>query len=721
MNQIESKIKEKSKKIIIIMFLFLFLLQSALLVTWYLGKKSSAELVANGIHNLLFTGDVRAIIEILSPITPTTFSKFVILNASEIPIVLTSVNSNYISFDIPIYEYQPINSGLSVIFYANLNQILTASLLFVIIISIFGYYTFLYILSVVRSSFEKELALQVLSNKESIFKQVAHDIRSPLSALNIITSSLTGVTEEKRLLIRNSVQRINDIANDLLQKGKSDFDSTGMNSFQKFNKSYKISNSRSNTTLSDDEHCPLEKNNFSFLISTVVDNIVSEKRIQFREKINVSINVDLKESFGLFVNANPNELSRVISNLINNSVESLPNHSGNIDVSVIGSSNNYVCIQVKDNGSGIPKHILEKLGQAGITHGKENTQSGSGLGVYHAMKVIQEFGGSIHFNSVFDETTEMEENKFDKPARQTGTTITINLPKANTPVWFANSINLKPGEEFVTVDDDISIHQIWKGRLESLKSKDYNIQISSFTSAKEFREYFDKNLKYKLSKKTPEMTSQFELNDKIIFLIDYEFLSQNDDGLKIITDLSIQDKAILVTSRFDEPNIRRECEVQKIKILPKQLAGQIPIMLPAVNLVGTTLANSESVLNIDSSSTQEKLCKYSIPSKYDLCLIDDDKLLIHSIWNMVAKEKGLNIKLFERPEDFLTESSLIDKTTPIYIDVSLGNNVSGVEFSKEIYKLGFENINLATGYDAETINVPTFIRKVIGKDFPDTI
>ena len=575
--------------------------------------------------------------------------------------------------------------------------------------------------------YENELSnAKIQAGMIAISKQVAHDIRSPLSALNIITSTLTDVTEEKRLLIRNSVQRINDIANDLLQKGKS-------------------TQSAVIGKLKNDE-VP-SRQNYSFLISTVLDNIVSEKRIQFREKINIHINVDLKKSFGLFVNANPNELARVISNLINNSVEALPSQSGNIDVLVFANPKNKICIQIKDNGSGIPKHILAKLGQAGVSHGKENSQSGSGLGVYHAMKTIQEFGGKIIFQSVtsddldaveattFTNTANITKSEFNSDSIiKTGTTITIELPKAETPTWFAESIQLKPGQEIVTVDDDISIHQIWKGRLESLKANEQNIKITSFTSAKEFREYFNKNL---------------NSNSPCIFLIDYEFLNQNDNGLKIITDFGIQDKAILVTSRFDEPNIRSECEDQKIKILPKQLAGQIGISimpsfdhstfeitsqtLPTESIDSLNISNSMNFTNatmpIETSSfentnlsrTESTVNNQSSSmelSKYDLCLIDDDKLLVHSIWGMVAKEKGLTIKMFERPEDFLSEASRIDKTTPLYVDVSLGNNVNGVDFAKDIHRLGFENINLATGYESESIKTPNFIRQVVGKDFP---
>src|SRR5262249_13643075 len=55
-----------------------------------------------------------------------------------------------------------------------------------------------------------------------IAAQVSHDIRSPLSALNMIMGTLQSLPEEKRLIIRNATQRINDISNQLLQKAKGD-------------------------------------------------------------------------------------------------------------------------------------------------------------------------------------------------------------------------------------------------------------------------------------------------------------------------------------------------------------------------------------------------------------------------------------------------------------------------------------------------------------------
>ncbi|EKD49968.1 MAG: hypothetical protein ACD_62C00692G0001, partial [uncultured bacterium] len=57
--------------------------------------------------------------------------------------------------------------------------------------------------------------LQAISNTA---RQVAHDIRSPLAALSMVSSGLKELPEEERILIRTAVQRIEDIANDLSNK-----------------------------------------------------------------------------------------------------------------------------------------------------------------------------------------------------------------------------------------------------------------------------------------------------------------------------------------------------------------------------------------------------------------------------------------------------------------------------------------------------------------------
>lgn len=366
---------------------------------------------------------------------------------------------------------------------------------------------------------EQQQALGMLA------KQVAHDIRSPLSALSMVSGALKDIPEDKRLLIRNAVQRINDIANDLLAKSRSTV--IGGESIS-----------------SKEQFRSFQGESEILLLPALVDSLVSEKRSQFRDHINVRIEADFKDSFGAFVAAESKELMRLLSNLINNSVEAFKDQTGDVIVSV-RSYQEIVQIGICDSGCGIPSDVLQKLGEAGVSYGKEGVESGSGLGVYHAKKYIEGIGGNFNISSQVG----------------VGTIIDIKLPKVPAPSWFLSSIQLHSGMTIVALDDDLTIHQIWKSRLQSRQIVQQTIILQSFTSAYEFKNFMH--------------TQVFD--SKILYLVDYELLGQSTNGLEVIEQLGLQADVVLVTSRYDEPEIKRKCELLKIKLLPKSLAGFVPM------------------------------------------------------------------------------------------------------------------------------------------------
>ena len=496
-----------------------------------------------------------------------------------------------------------------------------------------------------------------------VASQVAHDIRSPLSALNMISSALSDVPEEKRLLIRNASKRINDIANQLISKVKE-------------------SHSKQNTETKSPSKIEL--------LSAIIDVLVSEKRIQYRDNLNIEIDADLQSSYGLFASVDSTEVKRVLSNLINNSVEAFKNNEGLIIVGIEPESD-FVRVFIKDNGSGIPKHILEKLGQRGVTHGKGGTDSGSGLGVYHAKKTIEELGGQFLIES--------EEN--------IGTKISLLFKKAPTPSWFVDKLTVTNSTKIVCVDDDVSIHNIWDKKFESIGKLAKN-NIIHFSSGDNLEKWINLNL---------------HESENAIYLMDYELLGQSRTGMDLIEQLAIAKKAILVTSRFEENEIQQRCARLGVKLIPKGLASLVPIEFQkAMVTYDACLIDDDSLVNrpkITHNSTPSITTE--VKTRYDLCLLDDDKSLVHSIWEIVAKTKGHNIKMFSTPEEFQSAADSIDRETPIFVDVSLGNGVSGVDFSEVVHKMGFLNINLATGYSADSIKAPSFIGRIIGKDYPEII
>lgn len=457
--------------------------------------------------------------------------------------------------------------------------------------------------------------------------QVSHDIRSPLSALTMLMNNINELPENKRILARNSIQRINDIANCLIEKSKTITKAS-----------------------SSDLHIKEQGGSVIELVPAILDTIISEKRLQFRDHIGVEIESELRDSYGAFAKINSLELKRVISNLINNAIEALPEQKGQI-VTSISSKSDSVNIVIKDNGMGIPRHILDRLGEKGITHGKEGTSSGSGLGIYHAKKTIEELGGQFIIETEIGRST----------------TITISLPKAPSPFWFVDKIEVNSGLKLVICDDDLSIHQIWTGRIKSLFGE--KIETLSFTNGDLFKKWLKENE-----------------NTNYLCLVDFELINQLQTGLDIIEELLVQKNAILVTSRYEEQHIKTRCEKLNLRIIPKMMVGYVPI----------------------------KIIK---PKKYyDACLIDDDFLMKLS-WELAAKENGTSIRVFESYAAFLEASNDIDPKTPIYIDVNLGNGVKGTDVAVKISNIGFKELYLATGYDASMVeSVPSCILEVRGKD-----
>ena len=116
------------------------------------------------------------------------------------------------------------------------------------------------------------------SNSEALYtiaSQVSHDIRSPLASLSMAIEDLNKLypITDLSAIIRRSLIRINDIANNLLNDYKNI--------------------DRVQETNSNVEH-----------IATAIDSIISEKRFQHRDKFLIDIISNVNTNYGLFSNIN---------------------------------------------------------------------------------------------------------------------------------------------------------------------------------------------------------------------------------------------------------------------------------------------------------------------------------------------------------------------------------------------------------------------------------
>jgi signal transduction histidine kinase/FixJ family two-component response regulator len=460
---------------------------------------------------------------------------------------------------------------------------------------------------------QKELAQQALLN---LTAQVAHDIRSPLAAINTVVSNVTSIPENKRIMIRNAANRINDIANNLLLKSKNNF--------------FEAPDININTNDSPE------------LIFVVLDNIVAEKRYEY-DKTNIDIKLSGSDcSYNCFSNIHLSSFKRVLSNLINNGIEAVSSN-GSIAISVT-CNNTHVEIIIEDNGCGIPSNILPKITEQGFSFNKKN---GAGFGLSYAKQYLEQIKGTLHIHS----------------KEKIGTKITIRLARSSHPSWFCNSININYDSLIVILDDDPSIHDAWDERFAIIP----HVELIHFYKVAEL-------LQHKIDPTMP-----------ILYLVDYELLADNKNGLDVIEELTLNDKAILVTSCFEDSHIRIRCENIGVKIIPKSFVPYIKI--------------------IQVPSTE-----YTSP----LVFIDDDEMM-RTTWAFAASNAGKKIALYSSIDEFMSVIDDYGSDTVIYIDSDLDHSIKGEIEAKKLFDLGFTEIHLATGHSPNQFGNIPWIKSIIGK------
>ena len=564
---------------------------------------------------------------------------------------------------------------------------------------------------------EQETVIKMATAKHDLAAQVAHDIRSPLAALEAIVGAVNKLPEEERLIIRSAVNRIKDIANHLLEKNRGQ--AKGEDG------SWRLEDGGGKEK-KDPSPSPTD----IYLLSSLIEPLITEKRLQFRSHSSIDITANLDaSSYGLFAKVEPREFKRVLSNLINNSVEALK-EKGSVTVN-LASDKDWVLLKVQDNGPGIPKEILAKIGQRGQTHGKAQ---GSGLGLYHARCSLEAWEGSLEMTSKWaggqKEDLDSGLRRNDSPASspvlraqggEIGTTVTIKLPKAPSPSWFISELVLAPQSPVVILDDDSTIHQVWQGRLDSLCVSGQGIEVRHCSTPQDLRSWVKKN---------PQQSSQ------AIYLTDFELLGFKETGLALIEELGLGEHAILVTSRYEEDRILKDCLRLGVRLIPKNLVGFVPIRITTENITTSgPLHSSHPLSSVSSESKSEegldsRLRGNDRPAgspvttarndksngRYAV-LIDDDKL-VQMTWRMAAKGAGIELSSFNSPQDFEKAHSTIARNTPIYLDSSFPNNQKGEDFLPRLKELGFTQITMATGFEADAPALKSLGIPVIGKEPP---
>lgn len=206
-----------------------------------------------------------------------------------------------------------------------------------------------------RTYFEEQASsMQSSTIGMDSFFRAAHDLRSPLSAVNLTLHHMKKANPhlDHIALLDEAVLRINKIAEEILHARKQ------------------------NQT----------KPNESIDLFEAVKSFAREAELQMNNTMEL-VGFKSDPGHGVRVLANKTDLHRILWNLLQNARDA---HASSLMLSW-EISHTQVTLKLQNNGAGIPPQTLEKIGQEGFTTKK----NGNGLGIYSAIKIMQSWQGDL--------------------------------------------------------------------------------------------------------------------------------------------------------------------------------------------------------------------------------------------------------------------------------------------------------------------------------------
>jgi signal transduction histidine kinase len=206
------------------------------------------------------------------------------------------------------------------------------------------------------------------ASKVQLARVVAHNIRSPLIAIEMVIPQLFMISDRTKRVLTNSVNEIKELSEQLKSKPETvtvQASSVGLVGEQVF-------------------------------LPVLVEDVVNQKQIEYgnHSEVRILLVNELKDS-DVFVKVPSVDLRSILSNLVNNAVESYGEAGGTVIV-VLSASDRVCSISVVDNGCGICFTQLGKLGHAQLT---SKLGEDRGLGLVHAVQAVESWGGQIVFHS----------------------------------------------------------------------------------------------------------------------------------------------------------------------------------------------------------------------------------------------------------------------------------------------------------------------------------
>ena len=215
--------------------------------------------------------------------------------------------------------------------------------------------------------------------RDDFIATLTHDLRTPLLAaiqtLKFLLEGAVGDLDDKQKLLLSTMQKSNEdllgLVNALLEVYKYDA-----------------------------EKLILNKTDFNiYELALLVFNELKP----LADKKEISFSIDCKEK-DLEINADRNELRRVICNLCGNAINYTP-ESGNVAITIKSESSDLI-FSVSDTGCGIPSEDIPNMFQRFSQGTTKKRSAGTGLGLYLSRQIIESHGGKIWLESKVNKGSE---------------------------------------------------------------------------------------------------------------------------------------------------------------------------------------------------------------------------------------------------------------------------------------------------------------------------
>ena len=217
---------------------------------------------------------------------------------------------------------------------------------------------------------EEVLEAERLSLVGSMAANIIHDFRNPMSTIRSAAEYLDGRLQDPKLarftrIIRRSVDRMLGMTQELLDFARGTFS--------------------------------------IHLQSVSVDALIAELQEEVLDGLPAKIQVEKRIDFHGTLHVDITRFVRMLVNLVKNAVDAMPN--GGVCTVAVDARGGDVVFTISDTGGGIPDHVLARLFEPFVTHGKPN---GTGLGMAISKSIAEAHGGTIIVHSTAGVGTSLE-------------------------------------------------------------------------------------------------------------------------------------------------------------------------------------------------------------------------------------------------------------------------------------------------------------------------